>query len=150
MTPIQFFRYAYRQLRGVIIFRRRVGILGHFTVGNPRNIRVGRDCGINQGVFILGHHRVEIGDGVVLSAGSMLIDSGLELAGFAQAERPVHIDSFVVVEDGAWIGAGAIILPGVTVGRKAVVGAGSVVTRDVPPYTVVAGNPARAIGRTDA
>ena len=150
MTPVQFLRYAYRQFRGLLIFRRRVGVFGHFTVGNARNIRIGRDCGINHGVFILGHNRIEIGDGVVLSAASMLIDSGLETFGFAASIRPKHIESFVVIEDGAWIGAGAIILPGVTVGKKSIVGAGSVVSRDVPAFTIVAGNPARQIGRTDA
>ena len=106
MTPLQFVRHAYWQLRGVLIFGRRVGILGNFTVGNARNVRIGRGCGINHGVFILGHHRVEIGNDVVLSAGSMLIDSGLELDGFAHTKKPIHINSFVVVEDGAWIGAG--------------------------------------------
>ena len=49
----------------------------------------------------------------------------------------------------AWIGAGATILPGVTVGENAVVGAGSVVTRDVPPMTIVAGNPAKIIRKID-
>jgi acetyltransferase-like isoleucine patch superfamily enzyme len=49
--------------------------------------------------------------------------------------------------DHAWIGARAIILPGVTVGEGAVVSAGSVVSRDVPPYTIVAGNPAEVIGQ---
>lgn len=51
--------------------------------------------------------------------------------------------------EGCWVGAGVIILPGVTVGRNSVVGAGSVVTRDVPDYTLVAGNPAKVIRRTD-
>lgn len=52
----------------------------------------------------------------------------------------------VTLRRGCWIGANAIILPGVTIGENAVVGAGAVVTRDVPSCTVVAGNPARAIG----
>lgn len=54
-------------------------------------------------------------------------------------------DSAVSIQDDAWISAGAIILKGVTIGHGAVVGAGSVVTRDVPPLTVVAGNPARHV-----
>jgi len=51
----------------------------------------------------------------------------------------------IVIEDNVWLGGAAILLPGVTVGRNAVVGAGAVVTRDVPANTVVAGNPARVI-----
>lgn len=51
----------------------------------------------------------------------------------------------IVVEDGAWIGGSAIILDGVRIGCNAVVGAGAVVTKDVPPYTIVVGNPARIV-----
>jgi acetyltransferase-like isoleucine patch superfamily enzyme len=59
---------------------------------------------------------------------------------------PISKDS-IVVRCGSWIGAGAVILPGVTIGKNAVVGAGSIVTRDVPDFTVVAGNPARVLRR---
>ena len=52
----------------------------------------------------------------------------------------------IVIEDDAWIGFGSAIMKGVTIGRGAIVGACSVVTNDVPPYTMVAGNPARHIG----
>ena len=55
----------------------------------------------------------------------------------------------IVIENDAWIGAGAIIMPEVTLGEGAVVGAGAVVTKDVPPYTVVVGVPARPIKRID-
>jgi len=63
---------------------------------------------------------------------------------FSQGHKPVQP---VVVCKGSWIGANAIILPGVTVGQNSVVGAGSVVTIDVPPFTVVAGQPAKVIKR---
>ena len=56
----------------------------------------------------------------------------------------------IVIRKGAWIGAGATILPGVTVGRYAIVGAASVVTRDVGDYEVVVGNPARLVRKLDA
>ena len=55
----------------------------------------------------------------------------------------------VQIEDDAWIGAGAIILPNVTIGSMSIVGAGSIVTKDVPPNTIVAGNPARIIRTID-
>ena len=149
MNPLRKLAHAWLQLKGRIVFGKRVGILGDFTVVNPANVTIGEHCGINHGVFILGHERIEIGSHVVLSARVMLIDTGLEIAGFAKAEFPGHTSAPIRIEDGAWIGAGAIVLAGVTIGRKSVVGAGSIVTRDVPPYSVVAGNPARVIGRTD-
>jgi maltose O-acetyltransferase len=149
MNPFGYMRYFYRQLRGYLLFGRRVAVYGHFEVGNVKNIQMGANCAINHNVFILGHCKVDIGNAVVLSTGAMLIDSGLQIQGFADTESPSHLKSHIKIADGVWIGAGAIILPGVTVGRKSIVGAGSVVTRDVPAFTIVAGNPARAIGRTD-
>lgn len=132
-----------------MLFGRRVAIYGRFEVGNIKNIQIGANCAINHNVFILGHNKIIIGNDVVLSAGAMLIDSGLQINGFINTRIPDHFKSHVIISDGAWIAAGAIILPGVTVGRKSIVGAGSVVTHDVPDFTIVAGNPARAIGRTN-
>lgn len=145
-----FIRHSLLQLKGRRIFGRKVGILGDFTVVNAKNVTIGNHCGINHGVFILGHHRVEIGSYVVLSARCMLIDAGLDKDEFLEQDFPKHVKGPIRIEDGAWIGAGAIILAGVTVGHKAIVGAGAVVTRDVPPHAIAAGNPAKIIGRTDA
>lgn len=144
-----FLRHKCLNLYGFFVFRKRVGVLGVFYVGNRRNVTIGSDCGINSGVFILGHNRIDIGSRVVLSARCMLIDSGLSIKDYSTKDFPEHVNNFIKIEDGVWIGAGAIILPGVTVGQKSIVGAGSVVTRDVAPFTIVAGNPARPIGRTD-
>ena len=123
----------------------RIHVHGPFTAVNASNIRVGANVAINHGVFLLGHSGITIGNGVVLSAGCMLIDGGLVRGDGTPTVDRAHAGAPIVLEDGAWIGAGAIILAGVTVGRNAVVGTGSVVTRDVPADTVVAGNPARPI-----
>jgi maltose O-acetyltransferase len=69
---------------------------------------------------------------------------------FSDPERPMNEQGAaevapVTIEDDVWIGMATIILPGVTIGTGAVVGAGSVVTRSIPPYAVSAGNPARVI-----
>lgn len=135
------------------ILRRLLGIYAYFVLGKwvhcygffkvlrPENVTVGEDCHISYGVFILGHSRVEIGNSVTISAGAMIIDAGLN----QQSLMREHFDSHIVIEDNAWVGAGAIILPGVTIGRGSVIGAGSVVTKSIPQNCVAVGNPARVI-----
>ena len=94
--------------------------------------------------MILDVGRVTIGDDVQIGPYVQLLtpthpmDATTRRAGW-EAQQPV------TVEDGAWLGGGVIVCPGVTVGENAVVGAGSVVTRDVPPRVFAAGNPCRVI-----
>ncbi|WP_422002203.1 sugar O-acetyltransferase [Reyranella sp.] len=106
------------------------------------NIRLGKGVFLNFNCVILDVVAVTIGDGTQIGPGVQILTAdhprdpaqrraGLELG------RPVRIGANV------WIGAGAIILPGVKVGDDAIVGAGAVVTRDVPPGATVVGNPAR-------
>jgi maltose O-acetyltransferase len=108
------------------------------------NTTVGARTFMNWGTKILDCAPVTVGEGVLIAAGVQLIaathplDPEQRRAGWELA-RPVTIG------DGAWLGSGVLVLPGVTVGEEAVVGAGAVVTRDVAPRTVVAGNPARVI-----
>lgn len=133
--------YYLLQLKALLLFKKRVYAHGNFKVGNRRNIEIGRGCSINHDVYILARCKVRIGDRVVLSARSMLIDSGLDLG----SDGREHTDGFIELQDDSWIGAGAIVLPGVVVGRGSVIGAGSVVTKSVPPNCVAVGNPARVV-----
>jgi acetyltransferase-like isoleucine patch superfamily enzyme len=132
------------------LFGRKVAVFGDFTVIHPKNVRIGSNCAINHDVFIIGAHGIDIGDDVVLSARVMLIDAGLDPASFGTPAERRYVDRPIRIGRGTWIGAGAMILPGVTVGERSVVGAGSVVTRDVPALSVVAGNPARVIRKIGA
>jgi acetyltransferase-like isoleucine patch superfamily enzyme len=132
------------------IFGRDVVVFGNFQVENPSKVKMGSNCAINEGVFLLGRSGITIGDDVVLSARCMIIDGGLQARGFASTAARSYKDAPIVIGNGAWIGAAAIILPGVIVGERSIVGAGSVVTKDIPPRTVFAGNPARQIGSIDA
>jgi acetyltransferase-like isoleucine patch superfamily enzyme len=103
-------------------------------------MRVGDRVFFNNGVFISCVHEIEIGDDIAIANYVYITDSdshGVE--GRKVREAPVRIGS------GSWIGAKAIILPGVTIGTRALVAAGAVVTRDVPDDTLVAGNPARVV-----
>lgn len=128
----------------------RVHAFGRFRVGNRRNIVLGPDCAINPDVYLAGAHDIRVGRNVVFSIGCKVIDTGLDVDRFLEVDHPPHVSKAIVIEDDVWIGAAAIILSGVTIGRKSVVAAGAIVTRDVPPYTLVAGNPARVIRRLDA
>ncbi|HEY3205899.1 MAG TPA: sugar O-acetyltransferase [Gaiellaceae bacterium] len=110
------------------------------------NISVGRRFYTNVNCVFLDCAPIEIGDHVLLGPGVHLYtathppDSGERRSGLELA-KPISVG------DDAWLGGGAIVLPGVMIGARAVVGAGSVVTRDVSADERVAGNPARPIGR---
>ncbi len=85
----------------------------------------------------IGHH-VMIGPGVHIYTAAHLLQAEARIQGWEVAKP-------IVIEDNVWLGGGAILLPGVRIGRNAVVGAGAVVPKSVPANTVVAGNPARVI-----
>ena len=122
--------------------------------------RIGRDCNINAHCFI--ENDVVLGDRVTVKCGVYLWD-GLRVADDVfigpnatftndRLPRSKHSpDSFAetVIEQGASIGAAAVILPGLTIGSGAMVGAGAVVIRDVPPRALVVGNPARIVRYLD-
>jgi len=93
----------------------------------------------------IGNH-VMFGPEVTIRGGNHRIDLvGRFMKSVTDAEKRPEDDKGVVIENDVWVGTRAIILHGVTVGRGAVVGAGAVVTRSVPPYAIIVGNPARVI-----
>ncbi len=106
------------------------------------NITVGNNCYFNYGVKILDSYKVEIGNNVFIAPNAIISPVTHPLN--AEERRRLQI-SKVVIEDDVWIGANAVILPGVTLGRGSVVGAGAVVKQDVEAYAVVAGMPAKEI-----
>jgi len=106
-------------------------------------IAIGDDCGFT-GVTLVAAERIQIGCRVQVGANSTIVDTDfhpLTAAGRAQ-DFLAGDHAPIVIEDDVFIGMNSLILKGVTIGRGSVVGAGSVVTRDVPPGVVVAGNPA--------
>jgi acetyltransferase-like isoleucine patch superfamily enzyme len=111
-----------------------------------KNASVGRRCKISSHTFIC--EGVTIGDQVFVGHGVTFINDSYPRAttesGGLQTEADWKVEP-TIVERGASIGSGATILSNVTIGEGAIVGAGSVVTRDVPPRTIVAGNPARVL-----
>lgn len=112
------------------------------TAVRPHMVKIGRNVVVMPGCLMMSAGGIAIDDGAMIAANVQLISNNHDLY-----ERQVITCKPVHIGKNAWIGAGATILPGVTVGDNAVVGAASVVTKDVAPDTIVAGNPARFIKR---
>lgn len=108
------------------------------------NLSIGSKSYINSGALILDNGAVKIGSNVMIGPRVQIYTASHAL----DAERRIAGDEVakpVTIEDKVWVGGGAIILPGVNIGEGAVIGAGSVVTKNVASYDRVAGNPAKSI-----
>jgi acetyltransferase-like isoleucine patch superfamily enzyme len=150
-----------RGSRGTITVGDECTLQGLLVVENDAaEIRVGNNVFIGSATVLDCATRIELEDDVLLSYQCLLIDSNnhsndASLRRNDQPDvkygRPYNWKAIpsapIRICRGAWIGARAIILKGVTVGEGAIVGAGSVVTKNVEPYTIVAGNPARVVRR---
>lgn len=131
-----------RMLHRCAAVGREVRLRHPVVIYHPEGLRLGNEIDIGEFVHIRANGGVTIGDRVLIASHVVITSRA----------HPIALPRFGVIEDApvrinddVWIGAGAIILPGVSVGKGAVVAAGAVVTRDVPPMTVVAGVPARVL-----
>ena len=122
---------------------------GHIPETNPV-VTIGDDVLVGRGSGIVGHHTIVIGDGVftghhvyITDANHGYEDIHLTIGRQFAPPKPVYVGA------GSWLGHGTIVLPGSTVGEHVAVGAGSVVTGELPSFSVAVGNPARVIRRYD-
>jgi acetyltransferase-like isoleucine patch superfamily enzyme len=126
------------------------------------SVNIGNDCFIGPDTRIWAASKIEIGNRVLISHDVNIHDNNshplnaqkrhldfTEIFKYGLPKTADYSEKPVVIEDDAWIGFNAIILKGVTIGKGAIVGSGTIVTRDVPPYAVVVGNPARVVKYTD-
>lgn len=139
-VPSHIFRKALHRTAGVKMGK---GSTIHMGVKfyETKNIEIGEDSIIGERAVLDGRARLVIGSHVALASEVMIYNSQHDIHDpfFKAITKPVHIEDYV------FIGPRAIILPGVTIGRGAIVAAGAVVTKDVPPFAVVGGVPARVI-----
>lgn len=124
----------------------RIGI-GSVIV-TPRSMSIGNDCFFGPGLYVSSDEVVHIGDGVMFGPQVMILGGDHDFRALGIPLRFVNNrgrSSPIVVEDDVWVGARCIILKGVRIGTGSVIGAGSVLTRDIPAYSVAAGVPCRVI-----
>ncbi|MDA3884423.1 MAG: acyltransferase [Candidatus Delongbacteria bacterium] len=141
---MKYCRFLFRILgRNFFIHKIRIVLL-RFS-----GIVIGKDSYVNMNVHFIDNYRgnaIKIGDRVAIAPGATFIaDSDPNNSKLNTIEKYL-IKGEVIINDDAWIGSNVIILPNITIGKKAIVGAGSVVTRNVDDNTIVAGNPAKVIG----
>nr|WP_168122752.1 acyltransferase [Paenibacillus sp. HB172176] len=141
MMITKIFRFAAARIRKILL--QQIWLDDYIKKG----MVVGKNCSIQGGVVFDYSHcwLIAIGDRVTIAPEAYILAhdaSSKALIGYTKIAR-------VVIEDDCFIGARAIIMPGVRVGKGSIVAAGSVVTQSVPPYTVVGGNPARVISTLD-
>ncbi len=118
---------------------------GQKCLTNPV-VSIGDRCLIGKGSGIVGHFQITIGNDVWTGHQVYITDQN---HGYEDVDRPISQQSQpeepVVIGDGTWLGFGSVVLPGVTIGKHVVIGANSVVTHDIPDYSVAVGVPARVV-----
>lgn len=126
------------------IFNGRIGegsrVMTPLTAVRPNKVTIGKGCVVMNGCLMMSAGGITIDDGAMIAANVQLVSNNHD-----PYQRQVITCKPVHICQGAWVGAGSTILPGVTVGKYAIVGAASVVTRDIPDYAVAVGNPAKVI-----
>ena len=108
------------------------------------HIKIGNNVFINSNSLLMARGGITVEDDVLMAANVQLLSNNHD-----EYDRQVLTCKPIHIKKGAWIGAGASVLAGVTVGEYAIIGAGAIVTKDVPDYAVVVGSPARVVKTLD-
>jgi acetyltransferase-like isoleucine patch superfamily enzyme len=121
------------------------------TAPGDARIHIGKGTFLNMGVMIASEHLVEIGDHCMLANGCFVSDSSHR---YDDPARPITWQGFqskgpTRIGENCWLGANVVVTSGVTIGQRCVIGANSVVTRDIPPFSLAAGAPAKVLKEID-
>lgn len=121
----------------------RVGNGCRISVGPNAILKVGKNVFINENTRIMASKKIEIGDNTTISWNVNIIDSDRHNIYYNDVQQETTKE--IIIKNNVWIGFNSSILKGVTLGEGAIIASNSVVTKDVPPYTLVAGVPAKVI-----
>ena len=140
--PCWFIRRLFLKIMGASVGDNTTINMSQYIL-NPKNLKIGEGTHINRGCLLDARGGCYIGDNVSISYRVSLMTGSHDCNSkvFSGVYLPIFIDDYV------WIGVGAIVLQGVKIGKGAVIAAGSVVTKDIEPYSIVAGAPAKVIGK---
>ncbi|OEE91085.1 sugar O-acetyltransferase [Vibrio crassostreae] len=120
-----------------------------FSCDYGSNIKLGKNFYANFNCVILDVAEVTIGDNVLLGPNVQILTAGHPLDVKGRVEEGVEFGTPINVGNNVWLGGGVIICPGVTIGENSVIGAGSVVTKDIPANVVAVGNPCKVLKAID-
>ncbi|MFA5102774.1 MAG: acyltransferase [Candidatus Thermoplasmatota archaeon] len=132
-----------------VSFGSHVEVFSITSIASPNKLRIGDNVWIGKNVSLYAESGIQIGNNVMVAKDVSIISSDHDFTDSRQLIKDQGMrvqDTPVVIGNNVWIGEKAIILKKVTVSENSIVGAGAVVTKDVPPNTIVAGNPAKQIG----
>ena len=156
MSIVSYKRTPIKIIKG--IFNRVLHIIAYVTfpyqvtvfLHRLRGVKIGKQSHIARLVSLddRNPNLIEIGNGVAITTGVMILCHQRDLSKYKPGMYAMHcpfVEGKVVIKDGAHIGIGAIIMPGVNIGEGAVIGAGAVVTKDIQAYSIAVGTPAKTI-----
>lgn len=141
--------------KGIIRIGERCSVAPNAVIQG--NVEIGNDCSIQYGTILVGYGTVDNPDGKITIGNKVRIAPYvMMIAGnhvFSDPGKPIHqqglVHAPITIEDDVWIAGRVNIMAGVTIGSGSVIGAGSVVTKDIPPYSVAVGVPARVVKKRD-
>lgn len=121
-----------------------------FNTGVPPVLSIGNHVSLGYRCHIACIRKIEIGNHVLLGSDILITDhshgdSNYDTLAIHPTERPLISKDSIIIQDDVWIGSHSIILPGVTIGHHTIIGANTVITKDILPYSIAVGNPAQVI-----